>query len=64
MIDLKKEYPYNGNNELIKHYAQDENGNFYKIKQVETGFIFDEAVDAYPAKYEYSATEIKVEGNL
>ena len=57
MIELKREYPYNGNSKLIKHYAQDENGELYKIKQVKTGFIFDEAVDAYPTNQEYLTTE-------
>ena len=33
MVQLKREYPYNGNPKLIKHYAQDEKGDFYKIKQ-------------------------------
>ena len=61
MIELKREYPYNGNSKLIKHYAHDENGELYKIKQVKTGFIFDEAVDVYPNNQEYLITEERVQ---
>ena len=61
MVQLKREYPYNGNPKLIKHYAQDEKGDFYKIKQVQTDLTFNEAIDVYPTKYEYLATEEKVE---
>ena len=57
MIEVKIIYPYEGRNDLIKHYAEDENGNKYKIKQVETSIIYDEAVDVYPCRYTYDATD-------
>lgn len=33
----------------------------YKIKQIETGFIYDEAIDVENAPYTYEETEEKVE---
>lgn len=57
MIELKTEYF----NKFIKHYAEDENGVKYKIKQNETGIVYDEAVDLIPCKYTYSVTKNKVE---
>ena len=62
MIELKKQYPYidfNGkeNVKLIKTYAEDENGNKYYIKQVETGTEYSEAVDVIPCRYTYVATD-------
>ena len=36
---------------LIKHYSDTENT---KLLQVETGIIYDEAVDTYPCQYTYS----------
>lgn len=66
MIELKSQYPFideNGNerSNLIKHYAEDENGNKYYIKQVETGFEYAEAVDVYPCRYTYKKTDKKIE---
>ena len=66
MIELKLQRPYvhyDGEvfNHLEKHYAEDANGVRYKIKQVETGIIYDEAVDIYPCKYTYEATNEPVE---
>lgn len=66
MIEIKTQYPYideNGNerNDLIKHYAEDENGNRYYILQVETNIEYSEAVDVYPCRYTYKATDKKVE---
>lgn len=63
---LKTQYPYideNGNERanLIKHYAENENGEKFYIKQVETGVEYSEAVDVYPCRYTYEATERKVE---
>lgn len=46
---------------LERHYAEDENGIRYKILQVETGIIYDDAVDYIPCKYTYEITEEKVE---
>ena len=66
MIELKTQYPYvdyNGNlrSDLIKHWAEDENGKHYCILQVETGLEYDEAVDMNPCKYTYQATDKPVD---
>lgn len=66
MIELKTQYPYidsNGvsHNNLIKHYAEDSEGNQYYIKQNETGVVYASAIDVYPCKYTYSATDNKIE---
>ena len=60
MIEVKEELL---DNNLIKHYAIDENGKQYKILQVETNVIYDEAIDVLPCRYTYKATneEIKIE---
>lgn len=60
MIEIVTEYPYNNNYTLVKTYAIDELGSHYKIQQVQTGAIFEEAIDQYPPKYSYVATEEKV----
>lgn len=61
MIELKTEYPYNNKNSLIRHYAEDENGVKYNILQNETGIKYGEAVDIYPCRYTYSATNEIIE---
>lgn len=65
MIELKVQYPYideNGNEtKLIKHYAEDDTGVKYCIKQIETGKLYNEAIDVFPCKYTYEVTEIKIE---
>jgi uncharacterized UPF0160 family protein len=66
MIGLKLQRPFIDNNgkvyeHLERHYAEDENGVKYKIRQVETGVIYDEAIDLYPCKYTYEATRELVE---
>ena len=66
MIELKKEYPYIDENgdaraDLEKHYAENENGERFYIKQVETGVIYAEAVDVTPCRYTYEATNEKIE---
>lgn len=33
----------------------------YKIKQIETGILYDEAIDIESANYTYEETEIKIE---
>lgn len=33
----------------------------YKIKQIETGNLYDEAIDIESANYTYEETEIKIE---
>ena len=57
MIELKTEQY----DKFIKHYAEDEDGVKYKIKQNETGVIYDEAIDLVPCRYNYSITYEKVE---
>lgn len=65
MVELKQEYPFIFNGEikenLIKHYAEDEQGNRYKIRQKETGLIFNDAADIYPCIYTYEPTNILIE---
>lgn len=41
----------------IRHYS-DQN---FKIRQVETGRIYDDAVDRYPCKWTYEETDIPIE---
>lgn len=66
MIELKLQRPFIDDKgkvyeHLEKHYAEDENGVRYKIKQNETGIVYDEAVDLLPCKYAYDTTEELVE---
>lgn len=66
MIQLKLQTPYidesgNVKPNLEKHYAEDENGVRYKIIQVETNTLFDEAVDVIPCRFTYKATDKPVE---
>ena len=60
MIEVKEELLENN---LIRHYAIDENGKHYKILQVETNIVYDEAIDVLPCRYSYKATseEIQIE---
>lgn len=48
---------YLKDNTLIRHYS-DENK---KIKQVETGIIYVEAVDVVPCRYTYEETDEPIE---
>ena len=41
-------------NNLIRHYS-DEN---FKIRQIETNRIYDEAIDLMPCRYTYEETNI------
>lgn len=41
----------------IRHYS-DQN---FKIRQVETGRIYDDAVDRYPCKWTYEETDEPIE---
>lgn len=36
----------------------------YRIKQIETGNVYDEAIDIENASYNYEETEDKIESNL
>ncbi|GEM_PF-2783813 len=66
MVEVKRQYPYideNGNEraDLEKHYAENELGEKFYIKQLPTEIIYSEAVDVYPSRYTYEATEEKIE---
>lgn len=66
MSEIKTRYPYidfsgEKRENLIKHYAEDKEGNKYYIKQVETGIEYSEAVDVYPSRYTYVPTDKKIE---
>ena len=50
-------------NNLIKHYAEDSQGNKYYIRQVETGIEYEEAIDVIPCRYTYVVTNKKIEEN-
>ena len=41
---------------LIRAYSDE---NFY-IRQEETGFIYEEAIDVYPVRYTYTETDEKI----
>ena len=62
---IKREYYKTRRKDGVKLYRtySDEN---YKIKQIETGFIFDEAIDVEDAPFTYEETEelIEVEENI
>ena len=58
MIEVKEELLENN---LIRHYAIDNNCKHYKILQVETNVIYDEAIDVLPCRYTYKATDEVIE---
>lgn len=45
-----------GNTNFVKHYSD----SGFKIKQVETGFLYDEANDIVPCRYTYEETDIPI----
>lgn len=45
------------NERLVRHYSD----KGMKLKQVETGAVYDEAVDVIPCKYTYEETNETVE---
>ncbi len=51
------EYPYQGNPRLVRTYS--DSGK--ELLQVETGHVYDAAVDTYPCRFTYMETE-KAEG--
>lgn len=68
-IQLKLQNPYtdaNGNvrENLEMHYAEDEFGQRYYIKQVETSCEYEEAVDVVPCRYTYVATNKIIEDKI
>lgn len=42
----------------IRHYSD----AGFKIRQVETGLVYDDAVDVIPCRYTYEETDIPIEG--
>lgn len=44
----------------VRHYS-DQN---FKIRQVETGRIYDDAVDPYPCKWTYEETDEPIEPDI
>lgn len=54
---IRTEYPYNENKNSIRTYSDDN----MKIKQLETGNIYDEAIDVYPCGYTYVETNELIE---
>jgi hypothetical protein len=42
---------------LIRHYSD----QGFKIKQLETGILYDEAVDLVPCQYTYEETNKRIE---
>ena len=62
MVELKTEYPFirddgTADNGLIKHWAEDEKGIRYIIRQIETGVEYGDAVDIFPCPYTYEVTD-------
>lgn len=51
------EYPYNGNENLIRYYSE----LGYTVIQNETGNEYGEAIDPHPSKYTYTISENKIE---
>ena len=43
---------------LIRHYSN----SGMKLKQVETGVVYDDAIDIVPCQYTYEETDIPIEG--
>nr|DAK97141.1 MAG TPA: hypothetical protein [Caudoviricetes sp.] len=48
------EHPYKGNKKLIRTYSDDPTK---ALLQQETGAVYEEAIDRYPARYGYDETE-------
>ena len=61
IIELKEIHPYEGHEEWVLHYAEDQYGQRYYIVQVETGIKYSEVIDLYPCKYTYQTTQNKIE---
>ena len=51
------QFEYVENGERIRHYS-DRN---FKIRQIETGVIYDDAVDVLPCRYTYEETNEPIE---
>ena len=62
MVEVKYQYPFidtdgSSHYDLIKHWAEDSDGERYIIRQMETGDEYSEAIDIYPNLYTYVATD-------
>lgn len=42
---------------LVRHYSD----SLLKIRQVETGAVYDEAVDVIPCRYTYEETDLPID---
>lgn len=52
---LKEEYIEDG--ERVRHYSDEG----FKIRQIETGVIYEDAVDVLPCRYTYEETDEPIE---
>ena len=51
------QFEYVENGERIRHYSDRD----FKIRQIETGVIYDDAVDVLPCRYTYEETNEPIE---
>lgn len=52
---LKEEYIEDG--KRVRHYSDED----FKIRQIETGVVYDDAVDVVPCRYTYEETDIPID---
>lgn len=65
-MKIKTQFPFIDDegkiySDLIKTYAEDDEGNKYYIIQIETNIKYDTAIDLFPCRYTYVATNEKIE---
>ena len=53
---IKEETFTIGSTNFIKHYSD----SGFKIRQIETGFLYDEANDIVPCRYTYEESDIPI----
>ena len=56
IIDVQTTIDEEGNEHIVEI-----EGDFYYIKQIETGIEYEEAIDLKPCKYTYVVTDKKIE---
>jgi hypothetical protein len=56
IIDIQTTIDEEGNEHIVEI-----EGDFYYIKQIETGIEYEEAIDIIPCKYTYMVTDKKIE---
>ena len=56
IIDVQTTIDEEGNEHIVEI-----EGDFYYIKQIETGIEYDEAIDVMPCRYTYVVTDKKIE---